>query len=423
MKILSDFYGLSYGIKSFAVANDFVVNTNKACYALGKQLQPFCIYGGETQKQFGTLDFADFTGFLNPEANLVDEIAEYRANVYSGSHFPIDLSSDLQKRMLFFDYLMTISICYVEIPKYVTKEGMPMATYDKFLCTRNPSIMATWMGASVSEMQAKYSSRIQLNGVDFSDCQLKLVKLNHTSKGNSVTVPRSIYSVKKMVCIPMYMMYAFVEGAKTLMMDNIVEFSFLKDNGTVRVLPTTLSEDILRQYYSNNNYIAIMLAGVDINTVQQGGLILSSKMNRGYIKVPEVGASIYDGTGVRSLNLARLLSARIVQEVDRSFINVDLNSVIANFADCLDYLIKLDISQIKPCYELVTGETSDEQPAVLVAKMKEYAESRSVLLSTTFHRSLHMFMVEHPEWFPRYTGTPNNNITSSANYGVEAMDF
>ena len=159
------------------------------------------------------------------------------------------------------------------------------------------------------------------------------------------------------------MMYAFVEGAKTVMQDNIVEFSFMKDNGTVRVLPTTLSEDILRQYYDNNNYIAIMLAGVDINTVQQGGMMLSSKMNRGYIKVPEVGASIYDGTGVRSLNLARLLSARIVDKVDKSFINVDLNSVVANFGECIDYLLKTNISEVKGCYKLVTGEDSDEQPA------------------------------------------------------------
>lgn len=420
---MSDFYGLSYGVKSFAVANEFVINTNKACYALGKNLQPFCIYGGETQKQYGVLDFATFDGFLNPEKSLVEEIAEMRSESYRGSYLPIDLSLEMQQKMLFFDYLLSISVCYVEIPKYITKDGMSMATYDKFLCTKNPSIMATWMGSSVNEMQAKYSPRIQLTGVNFIDCQLKLVKLNHTAKGNSITVPRAIYSVERMVCIPMYMMYAFVEGAKTVMQDNIVEFSFMKDNGTVRVLPTTLSEDILRQYYDNNNYIAIMLAGVDINTVQQGGMMLSSKMNRGYIKVPEVGASIYDGTGVRSLNLARLLSARIVDKVDKSFINVDLNSVVANFGECIDYLLKTNISEVKGCYKLVTGEDSDEQPAVLVSKMKQYVESRSVLLSTTFHRSLHMFLVEHPEWFPMYTGTPNSNITNSANYGVEEMDF
>lgn len=419
---MSDFYGLGYGIKSFAVANDFVVNTNKACYALGKQLQPFCIYGGETQKEYGVLDFATFTGFIDSDKSLVKEISDYRRDIYKESGVYI-ASDDITNKMLFFDYLMTISICYVEIPKYTTKDGMSMATYDKFLCTRNPAIMGVWMGCQTNEMQAKYSSRIKLGITDFMNHQIRLVKLNHTQKGNSVTVPRTIYNVEKMVCIPMYMLYAFVEGFKTIISNNIVEFSFLKDNGTVRVLNSTLSEDIIRQYYSDNMYISNMLSGVDINTVEQGGMLLSSKMNRGYIKVPELGASVYDGSGVRSLNLARLLAANIVQEVDRSFINVDLNSVIANFGDALDYLFKKDSSQIKECYKMVTGEESDEQDAVLVSKMKQFAESRSVFLSTTFHRSLHMFMVGHPEWFPLYTGTPNSSVLSSSNYGVEAMDF
>lgn len=424
---MSDFYGLNYSVKSFAVANDFVVNTNKACYALGQQLLPFCLYANEDQKKYGVLDFATFQAFLNPQISLIDEIAEYRHQAFKETGINVDIRDELKKKLLFYDYLMTISICYVEIPKYVTKDGMPMATYDKFLCTRNPAIMGAWMGADPSEMQAKYSSRITSRQVEFNINELRCVKLNHTNKGNSITVPRTAYNVEKMTCIPMYMLYAFVEGFKPLIQNGIVKFSYLKDNGTIRELATTLNEDILRDYYDDNIFINTMLSGVDINTVQQGGMTLSSKMNRGYIKVPELGASVYDGTGVRSLNIARLLKAEKIDSVDRTFLKVDLNSVPANFNNGIDYIVKTMPEKLKDCYKALVGDEYDEtkcsNTGVLVETCKSYVAGRSAFLSTSYHRDLHVFMVSHPEWFPLYTGKPAQQITSSANFGVTPLDF
>lgn len=424
---MSEFYGLNYSVKSFAVANDFVVNTNKACYALGQQLLPFCLYANEDQKKYGVLDFATFQAFLNPQISLIDEIVEYRHQAFKDTGINVDIRDEVKKKLLFYDYLMTISICYVEIPKYVTKDGMPMATYDKFLCTRNPAIMGAWMGADPSEMQAKYSSRITSRQVEFNINELRCVKLNHTNKGNSITVPRTAYNVEKMTCIPMYMLYAFVEGFKPLIQDGIVKFSYLKDNGTIRELATTLNEDILKDYYDDNIFINTMLSGVDINTVQQGGMTLSSKMNRGYIKVPELGASIYDGTGVRSLNIARLLKAEKIDSVDRTFLKVDLNSVPTNFNNGIDYIVKTMPDSLKDCYKALVGEEFDEAKCssipVMAETCKSYVAGRSAFLSTSYHRDLHVFMVSHPEWFPLYTGKPAQQITSSANFGVTPLEF
>lgn len=424
---MSEFYGLNYSVKSFAVANDFVVNTNKACYALGQQLMPFCLYANEDQKKYGVLDFATFQAFLNPQISLIDEIVNYRHQAFKDTGINVDIRDEVKKKLLFYDYLMTISICYVEIPKYVTKDCMPMATYDKFLCTRNPAIMGAWMGADPSEMQAKYSSRITSRQVEFNINELRCVKLNHTNKGNSITVPRTAYNVEKMTCIPMYMLYAFVEGFKPLIQDGIVKFSYLKDNGTIRELATTLNEDILKDYYDDNIFINTMLSGVDINTVQQGGMTLSSKMNRGYIKVPELGASVYDGTGVRSLNIARLLKAEKIDSVDRTFLKVDLNSVPANFNNGIDYIVKTMPDSLKDCYKALVGEEFDETKCssipVMAETCKSYVAGRSAFLSTSYHRDLHVFMVSHPEWFPLYTGKPAQQITSSANFGVTPLDF
>ena len=391
---MENIYGLNFSIKSFAVSNEFVTKTNKVCYALGQQLRPFCFYANDSQKQANVLDFATFAGFVG------------------SSH-------------LLYDYLMSISACYVEIPKWSTKEGMHIQTFDKFLCTKNPSIMATWMGDEPAVMQGKYSAKIQARQVEFNNNELRFVKLMHSGKGNSITVPRNASSIEEMRIVPLYMMYAFTEGFKGYLNDGILKFSYLKDNGTIRELATTVSKDILMDYYEDGLFVNTMLAGVDINSVQQGGMMLSSHINRGYIKVPELGASIYDGTGVRALNIARLLKIEKVDSVDRSFIHVDLNSAINNFADGLDYALKKMPEVLPDIYRSLIGEEPKSlENAVLIKEMNEYANSRGILLTTTFYRQLHLFMVGNPLWFPLYTGKPNNQVISSAtNVGALPMDF
>jgi hypothetical protein len=419
---INEMYGLDFEDKSLAIANEFVKTLNKSCYQLGVGLKPFCFYANEKQKENGVIDFADFTGLLNPQNNLMTEIAEYRKEMYKAVGIDVDITDADKKKMLIYDYLMSISVCYVEVPKWRTKDGKATPTYDKFLVTRSPQLMGTWIDYDKREMQAKYSPKIQLSTVSFNEKELKFVKLNNAAKGNTITVPRSSFSIDKMTCIPVFMLYAFIEGAKTVFKDKMVKFSYLKDNGTIRELTTTLNEGILHEYY-DNNFVAQMLSGVDINSVNYGGMSVSSKFSRGYVKVPEVGASIYDGTGCRSLNFARILKAEVVTEVDTTYINVDLSSVVANFGDGIDYLVKTDAQAVKAVWKALTEtEIYDEIP-VVIAKIKEYAQDKVNLLSTTYQRSLHKFMINNPQWFPLYTGLPNAGVVSSANFGITTMDF
>lgn len=421
---MENMYGLNFDVKSFAVANEFVLQTNKVCYKLGQQLQPFCFFADERQKEYGVIDFTTFDGLCGSGKSFVDEVVDFRRDLFKTFGIMADTSDVLKKKLLLYDYLMSISICYVEIPKYVTKDGQATATFDKFLCTKNPAIMGAWMGMDAKEMQAKYSSKITSRQTEFDRNEIRYVKLATAAKGNSISVPRNASCTDKMTCIPLYMLYAFQEGFKGILSENMVKFTFSKDNGTVRELVTTLNEDIIRRYYTDNLFVSTMLSGIDVNTVKQGGMNLSSKIHRGYIKVPEIGTSIYDSSGCRSLNLARVVKAEIVTEVDVSYINVDLNSVVANFSDCLDYMAKHIPEAMQACYSALTEEFADtDQPAVLTQKMMEFVQARSTWLSTTFHRSLHTFMVQNPQWFPLYTGTPNKAVTSSSNYGVEEMDF
>lgn len=428
--MLDSLYGLNFNIQSFAVANEFVKTLNKACYKLGQELRPFCLYATDKQKEFGVVDFALFDG-LAGKGSLIDEIIEYREGVFKNQGICVNTQDEMKRKLLFYNYLMSISICYVEIPKYTTREGLAMATYDKFLCTRNPAIMATWVGDSQSSMQAKYSSKIGTSQLEVNENLIRFVKLNQSGKGNTITMPRGASSVEKMTCVPLFMLYIFVEGFKSLINEKIVEFTYLKDNGTLRVLPTTLNLSILMDYYNDNSFVGMILNNVDINTIQQGAMMLSSKMSRGYIKVPELGASIYDGTGCRSLNIARLLSARVIDEVDRSYINVDLNSTVQSFKDGVDYILTKSESEeskqeaIKQIYmDIVGAEIPFGVDATsLIGDLYANVDSKSAFLSTQFHRSLHKYMVERPTLFPLYTGKPTGSITSSSDFGVETMDF
>lgn len=416
-------YGLDKSILSFAVSNDFVQNMNKVCFKLGQGYQPFCFFADKTQKDYGVLDFTTFNGLLDSNKTLLDEVFEMRRDTYKQNS--IYLGDDaLAKKTLFYDYLMSISICYIEIPKYTTRDGLAQRTFDKFLVTKNPSIMAVWMGCQSAEMQAKYSPRIASNQVDLGDNSVRAVKLVSSAKGNSISCPRGAFSTKDMTCIPLFMLYAFQKGFEESLKTKILKFTFLKDNGTIRELCSTLNQDILMSYYNNTSFVGSMLTASDIDSQKQGGMQMSSKMNRGYIRIPEIGSSIYDGSGVRALNLARVLKVEEVTEVDTTFINVDLNSVVQNFYDCMDYAVKKFPDQIQSIYSAVTGETiNSDQPLVLVSGLNSFVQSRSVILSTTFHRELHKFMVSNPQWFPLYTGKPNNTVVSSKSFGVEEMDF
>lgn len=428
---LEECYGLNFSVKSFAVANQFVQQLNKICYSLGTSLQSFTFLGGKTEQEYGVLDLSTFEGMIDSSKTIFDEIVEYRQQVYKNSGITVHLN-DLSRKTLFFDYLMTISICYVEVPKYATKNGVAQKTYDKYLVTRNPYIMSIWMGAMVNEMQAKYSVKIPPNQYELYNGEVRVVKLTSSGKGNSITVARQPLKVKDMTCVPLFMSYAFLKGLEGYLRSGLLRFTFLKDNNTVRVMDTTLSAEVLMDYYNDGIFVQHILNGCDIfeSAVEDSrGISLGTKQHRGYVHMPEVGSSRYDNTCCRSLNFARILRVEKIVEADRSFINVDLLSVITSFNDSVDYVLEKVPSELPVLYKAVVGEdfvpkqNQVDIPTVSCAlELKGWVNTRNVILSTTFQRSLHKFMVANPQWFPTYTGKPNQKVTSSKNFGVDVLE-
>lgn len=421
-------YDLTGAVKSFSVENIFSTEMSKLAYKLGENIKPFCFVADKFQKESNVIDLITFGGFDNSSITLLDDVVNERISSLSTSGIGFSEVTDDLKKTLFYQYLITMSVCYVEVECWKTRNGSSTPSYDKFLVTRNPALMSAWMGIPQAEAQAKYCKRIAPSSFELSEGTLRFVKLNQSTKGNSITVPRVVYNTKNMKCVPLFMLYAFTEGFKTKLSNGILEFTFLKDNHIERKLCTTLDRSILSEFYNDNTFIDAMLGGTDINTVNQGGMMLSSKQHRGYIKVPELGASIYDSTGTRSLNLSRILAIREISkdDVDTTFIDISLDSVVKNFEESLEYCAtKQGIESVRDLYNALLGTEPDSEStlATLISEINNSVQTNELLLSTTYDRQLHMFMVEHPQWFPLYTGKPVRSKVETSSYGVAQLDW
>lgn len=423
-----EIYGLTGDIASLAVKNEFSLNLNKACYALGQQLKPFCFFADEKRKEYNVLDFGskDFSGLAGDGADsLYNEIANFRIEQLKKDYVTLGSVTESIKKALFFDYLLAECVCYIEVPKYTRKEGKPTPTFDKFFATKNPRLMALWINEDINLTTRKYAGRCKTTAVEMMNSELRVAKLNKSNKGTSITIPRNSLDATKITVTPLFCMNAFIQGFSDVLSNSILKFTFMKDNGTERVLASTISKDIMYDYYNDHDFVSRALAGVDISTQLIGGMRLGSKLGRGYIKVPELGSSRYDSTGTRSVNIARLLKIEEVNEVSREFIDVDLSSVQLAFENGLNIMTVKHPEQLKPLAKEIGVEnlSGDETDVQLSQAIKGTVDTNCTILSTTYLRELHRLMTKHPEMFPLYTGKPLDIVSETEEVGIETMPF
>ena len=46
-----------------------------------------------------------------------------------------------------------------------------------------------------------------------------------------------------------------------------------------------------------------------------------------------------------------------------------------------------------------------------------------MLLGTDFERQLAIFMLGNPQWFPNYTGSPEETVTDFTSLAMDTLDF
>jgi hypothetical protein len=183
-------------------------------------------------------------------------------------------------------------------------------------------------------------------------------------------------------------MSSFYEGVRKVLESSIVKFNYIKDNLSEREFITTLNPAILSQYYQGD-FVSKMLRGVEL------------RLDRGYVKLPELGISKYDDTGIRSLNLSRITKVEVLQDFDARYIEVDFNTIhpafretVANMSD------RLVLSTI---YQDLTGQDPQVTTTLeLRESILSFTDGQVAVGTTMALRYLHDYMVQRKQFFPLY---------------------
>lgn len=338
--------------------------------------------------------------------NIVEDIAKYRWEKLSFNY-----SADYWKSkstLLFLDYILSSCLCYVEVFEKGSSNKSNMV--DKFYATRNRFIAANVAKIDANET-SKYVNYLTPALSDYKIDSLRVLKLSRQKKGFKITQPRSAINFSKAVKVtPVFFINTFIQGLIPVLKDNIVKFKYIKDNGQERELVTTLSKSIFEKYY-DKNYAENIVSKCEM------------KMDRGYLRVPELGCSKYDETGVRALNISRITSIDIVDTFDSSFIDVDFNSIIPTFKATIEAINNDEA--IKLLYQLLLNKVPDTNKSLsdLKSEIMVYVDGRFAIGTSTFQKELHKFMLKYNMVFKGYTGKPNVSAMSiednSFNLGFE----
>lgn len=345
------------------------------------------------------IDLCKLTPLRNKDAhNLQDEIAMYRASKLGYSI--TDGWWSQNKEMLMVDYLLAASLCYVEVFDGSSK-------VDKFFATRNRFIAGMVAGVDANET-ANLVNYLATEPINYESRQLKALKLSTQKTGFKITRPRSAIDFYKnnVKITPLFLMIEFYNGLQEALQTQALKITYIKDNLTERDFITTLSPQILLTYYPDD-FVQMMMANIE------------TRLARGFVRLPELGISKYDSTGVRALNISRITKVELLplEQFDSSYIDVNFNLILPNLKEAL-FDIK-DKNVLSMIFEEMTNT-----PVPLEIKQSEYmlAELRNALISfidsqfaigtTTALRYFHKYMVARSQFFPKYNGGKPVQVSS-----------
>ena len=320
-------------------------------------------------------------------------------------------------------YFLRNYLCYVEIPTYRYEKGTgeKKASYDKFLATSCLEIATAWASLDIETAETKYGKH--LNGFDTlenDESQVPILKLGRNKMGRSITRPRNPLDLDKMGIrvVPVFALKAYVTRFYANASSELARVTFIKDNGSERVIDTTFSQELLSSLYKDSSFVSTMLT-----TCYDGKFLGSTVIDRGYIRVPEVGASIYDGSGVRAVSYTRICSIEYGVEPNMEFARVDLDGVVFAFSGYVNKLKEKQIEQLVTALSMegfdvdtLTGKNRGLELVVDAFQLESWADLQNKILSTTFQRSLALFMKTNPQWFGNYTGE-RGGLSSEVTFG------
>ena len=322
-------------------------------------------------------------------------------------------------RTSIYKYLLMNFLCYIEVPttSFKSDTGSFKKTFNKMLVTANTEVMAEWLGVDYNELPSKYVDRVFNINMDDGEDLLPYVKLTETKGGRKISVPRMDIDVSERGTrvIPLFMLKAGVDALYSKMEEGIVKVSFLKDGGQLRDMFTTVNFPKIRDIYGGGSFL-----DDSIEDSYKGDFLENKSLSKGYIKVPEIGGSRYDGP-TRYMSYSRIVDISYSEEPDLSFINIDLSTVIEGFnegvlahtkqAEAIVDMLEafgIDGDAWKDTVEARKKYTNKD-----VSSLLQWAEERNLLFSTVFVRELCLFMLSNPQWFSNFTGEPKYRYSNT----------
>lgn len=318
----------------------------------------------------------------------------------------------------FFRILLDHFLCYSEFADYRWIDGHRKRYLRKYLMTSNAEVAANYLGISTDDEEflkiSKHLARPATDPSDPSEGNLaRYVRFEVTREGTrKVVKARSPIDLAepRLTMVPWPVLEAVGTFIKDTASDSPLRVVFQKDSGEIREIDTSFDMDWVRSLYGDgdNPYD-------EVDYVSD----LFRHLHRGYVRVPELGASRYDATGARSINISRVLSVIPNVTPDLRFLSVDLNCVVESFTSYVlgevvpteSGVSTMSASPIaQSLYD--SGLTSDL--IVGASNLVSWSEESSLVFSTTFHKALAGFMLDHPDLFPGYSGAPLTRYSGSS---------
>lgn len=331
---------------------------------------------------------------MSIENNQGQTIGQFLAGEYSESMYRVGI----------YKYLLAEFLCYYEAPTIIHSrdEYATRASYNKFLATSNIRVIAAWLGISEEDALKEYGYRVNDALLDSDSIDFPYVKL-YTSKDGQrkVTKPRKDLdlSIAGTRVIPLFALKVGVDSLYKLASQDFYDVTFLKDGGSKRTVNITFSLPKLREVYKDEGRLR------DQWELQYDGNFLESKnLERGYIRVIEVGTNLANGA-TRSINYARIIGFKQA-EPDLTYINIDLDSVVETFKSYVEGST-INTDDIVAMLDMFEVGKERKYAGKLITNNRElinWVDSEVMLESTPFIKKLALFMIGNPQWFDGYTG-------------------
>lgn len=306
-------------------------------------------------------------------ASLQDLAIESISLYFAGSNFP--------PAWEYANFLLKTAVCYVEVTDKSDK-------VQKFLMSSNLDLLSYYGNVS------------RFNNIDVvvGGSEIRGIKINKTKLTRPRT-PIDIQKIKGLRVVPIILLQALAERICLDLKTKMMSFKYEKDNGQYREMCSTLSSKLLNKYY-------------DLEKVNSILSMTGETLLRGFLRVPELGASKYD-SAVRSLNITKIVSIAEVSEIDTSYINVDFDTIVPVFKSTVKkWACNIDV--LKALATDLGIKFSDDVTVIMLENsLENWVDFQKMVGSTMFLRALHKYMLSRPVLFLGYTG---ERVNATSNY-------